>query len=105
VGASADRGARLVADLDALGRRIALLERASERLGAMTSEARAGRLLSGAGLHVSARDVMERSGIGPELAGALLDMALNKVRAGSERRLHATLFELPRRSSNDDPLS
>ena len=70
----------------------------------MTPETRTGRLLSGAGLLVSTRDVEERSGIGPELARMLLDLSLTPVRDRSEPRKRATLYEFPRRS-NDDPLS
>ena len=84
---------------------VASLGRASAGLGAKQAEARTSRLLSSAGLHVDVRDVMARSGLGPEVARALLDLALTPVREESERRLHATLYEVPRRPSKDDPLS
>jgi hypothetical protein len=104
-GASSDRLGTKVREREHSNRMIlAPLGRASVRLGAMTPEARVGRLLSGAGLLVSARDVEERSGIGPGLASTLLDLALTPVRERSERRARATLFDPPRRS-NDDPLS
>jgi len=80
------------------------LERASAGLGANKAEARVSRLLSSAGLHVSVREVMGRSGLGPEASRALLNLALAPVRARSERQ-RATLYEVPRRSPKDDPLS
>jgi len=81
------------------------LGHASAGLGANKAEARASRLLSSAGLHVDVREVMARSGLGPEVARALLDLALTPVRERSERRLRATLYEVPRRPSKIDPLS
>jgi hypothetical protein len=104
VGASAGRIGRKVAECGAIDRTMEPLGRVSGRFGAISPEARVGRLLNGAGLLVSAREVMERSGIGPELAGALLDLALTPVRGGSERRVRAKLYEFPRRS-NEDPRS
>ena len=105
MGASAGRLGSSLHAAEAVSRTVESPGRASVRLGANRPEARASRMLSGAGLFVDARAVMERSGLGPALACALLDFALTSVRERSDRRLRATLYELPRRPWKDDPLS
>jgi len=73
-------------------------ERDSARLGAESAEACVLRLLRGAGAHVSARDVRERSGLGSPAASMLLKMALEPVRA-HPRQHRANVVPIRRRSS------
>ena len=103
-GAGAEHSVQRALAAAASGLVNAPLERASTRLGANKVEARVSRLLSSAGLDVTVREVMGRSGLGPEASRALLDLALAPVRAKYERQ-RATLYEVPRRSKKDDPLS
>ena len=74
------------------------LERTSAQLGAECVEARAARLLQGAGADVTARDVRERSGAGSPLARMLLEKALTSVRTPHQQHT-SSIVQLRRRSS------